>query len=616
MADYADIYGKRVKEFTDDPTLTSSYEGQVWYNSTSGANKALVQIKAWSSGGNLGTARYNLAGAGTQTAALAFNGSAYPNPPNPRTNSTEEYSGFSWSAGGNLNTTTLGAFGFGIQTAAVAASGDNNTPTWEISTQEYNGSSWTTVNNMTTAGRRNGDAVGILTAGVAFGGNVLPSGYTNATEEYDGTNWTAGGNLTTARESFSAAGTQTAALGAGGSNGSNVSNVEQYDGSTWTAVTSLPTARGAGSGSGIQTNALIFAGSGIATSLQYDGTNWTSSATMGTARGGLASAQSGTAVAALGFGGYVPGSGSINNTEEYNSNINAITKAAWASGGNQNTPRVYSGGSGPVTSALIIGGFNGPGLGGFMDDSETYNGTSWTTITNFPYNAVGMFGLGDAEAFIGGAGYNNSASHVTTTAEWSGSSWTSGGNVNGVGQGAGGTGTQTAGIIGNRSTGSGAQAEEYDGSSWTTTPATNVAGAAGGGMAGTQTAALLYGASPSPLYDRTESWNGSSWTSVSALNTGRRFGSMGGSQTAALFGGGNVNPPTSNTAQTELYNGTSWVTSANMATARFYQRGGSHTAADSQLATSGSPNGSAISAATEEFTEGTEVVTASTLTTS
>jgi hypothetical protein len=51
-----------------------------------------------------------------------------------------------------------------------------------------------------------------------------------------------------------------------------------------------------------------------------------------------------------------------------------------------------------------------------------------------------------------------------------------------------------------------------------------------------------------------------------------------------------------------------------MATARFYQRGGSHTAADSQLATSGSPNGSAISAATEEFTEGTTTLNVKTLT--
>ena len=50
MSDYESIHGKRVNFLSSDPTLTSSYEGQVWYNSTSGANKALVQIKAFASG--------------------------------------------------------------------------------------------------------------------------------------------------------------------------------------------------------------------------------------------------------------------------------------------------------------------------------------------------------------------------------------------------------------------------------------------------------------------------------------------------------------------------------------------------------------------------------------
>jgi hypothetical protein len=36
--------------------------------------KSLVQIKAWSAGGNMGTARKGLGGAGTQTAGLGFGG--------------------------------------------------------------------------------------------------------------------------------------------------------------------------------------------------------------------------------------------------------------------------------------------------------------------------------------------------------------------------------------------------------------------------------------------------------------------------------------------------------------------------------------------------------------
>ena len=70
MSNYESIRGTRVKYLTSDPTLNSSTEGQVWYNSTTGTNKALVQIKAWSSVGSLGTSRYDIGGTGTQTAAL------------------------------------------------------------------------------------------------------------------------------------------------------------------------------------------------------------------------------------------------------------------------------------------------------------------------------------------------------------------------------------------------------------------------------------------------------------------------------------------------------------------------------------------------------------------
>jgi hypothetical protein len=56
MSEYSGIRGTRVKYLASDPTLNTSTEGQVWYNSTSGTLKSLVQIKAWSSGGALNTA--------------------------------------------------------------------------------------------------------------------------------------------------------------------------------------------------------------------------------------------------------------------------------------------------------------------------------------------------------------------------------------------------------------------------------------------------------------------------------------------------------------------------------------------------------------------------------
>jgi hypothetical protein len=83
MTTYNELAGLRVNYLGSDPTLNTGNEGQVWYNSTTGTLRSLVQLKAWS-GGNMSTARFLLAGAGTQTAGLAFGGA--PNSPPTKIN--------------------------------------------------------------------------------------------------------------------------------------------------------------------------------------------------------------------------------------------------------------------------------------------------------------------------------------------------------------------------------------------------------------------------------------------------------------------------------------------------------------------------------------------------
>jgi hypothetical protein len=82
------------------------------------------------------------------------------------------------------------------------------------------------------------------------------------TEAYDGTSWTAGGNLNTPRKALAGAGTQTAALGFGGSVPPNTGATELYDGTSWTSSpASLATARDILSGgAGTQTSALAAGG--------------------------------------------------------------------------------------------------------------------------------------------------------------------------------------------------------------------------------------------------------------------------------------------------------------------------------------------------------------------
>jgi hypothetical protein len=74
MATYYGTYGQKVQYLASDPS--DPQIGQVWYNSTSAVLKVRSATTAgtWASGGTMNTARFSLAGSGTQTAALAFGG--------------------------------------------------------------------------------------------------------------------------------------------------------------------------------------------------------------------------------------------------------------------------------------------------------------------------------------------------------------------------------------------------------------------------------------------------------------------------------------------------------------------------------------------------------------
>jgi hypothetical protein len=90
MAEYKGIKGFKVQYLSADPS--DPIIGQTWYNSTSKDLKytGATAAGAWATGNNMNTARQQLAGTGTQTAALAFGGvSPSPTP----TGATEEYDG-------------------------------------------------------------------------------------------------------------------------------------------------------------------------------------------------------------------------------------------------------------------------------------------------------------------------------------------------------------------------------------------------------------------------------------------------------------------------------------------------------------------------------------------
>ena len=122
MSTYRALKGYNIKKIASDPA--NPKEGQIWYNSTSATIKLQPLVKAWASGGALSTGRHHIGGAGTQTAALGYGGTAGSN---EAATVSEEYNGSAWAEGNNLNTGRNNLSSIGIQTAAVAAGGHTGT---------------------------------------------------------------------------------------------------------------------------------------------------------------------------------------------------------------------------------------------------------------------------------------------------------------------------------------------------------------------------------------------------------------------------------------------------------------------------------------------------------
>ena len=608
MSTYKNLIGKDVNFLSTDPDNEQA-EGQIWYNSTSNVFKNLIVGEAWSSGGNLIVGRRYFAGCGTQTAGLAFGGN---HTGSDTDNNTEEYNGSGWANGGNLTTGRAYLAGCGTQTAGLAFGGGTHpSPATQAITEEYNGSSWSEQNDMSTA-RRALAGAGTQTSALAFGGSVPPTLQT-ATEEYGGTSWTSGGAMSTARKYLAGAGaSQTVALAFGGMAPGATNATEEYDGSSWTTGGNLNTSRGYLAGAGTQTAALAMAGYNDKTNTEeYDGTSWSNKPAMATGREGVAGC--GITTAGLVFGGKV--NDVVSNTEEFTSSINVITGGAWASGGNMGTARYTAGDCGVYNAGLVFGG--NPSSAPYTNNStEEYGGTSWTAGGNIPHASSDVSGAGTQTAALA-FGFGDSP--TATTATYDGSSWTTvPGTVPGATSQGRGIGTQTAAIhVGFASPGT--TSLEYDGSSWTAGGTLNNkrSGQKPGGW-GIQTAAVLasgYQTPPATIISNTETYNGTAWTetghSVVAARKRTSVTTAGPNSNGMLMGGGDNAGTNDSSTTVQLYNGTTWVTQANLATARI-NSAGFGTSTNAVVAGGGPP----VTAATEEFTGETSALNIKTITTS
>jgi len=250
----------------------------------------------------------------------------------------------------------------------------------------------------------------------------------------------------------------------------------------------------------------------------------------------------------------------------YNSTSNTLKafnlgSASWTSSGSMSTARAGGGvaRSAPQTASLLFGGYVPPGATA-VDNTEEYNGSSWTAGGALPGTARNCAGAGTQTAglFCGGVGQNNK------TYEYDGSSWTAGGDMSNIAHSEGqAAGLQTAAFIHNAS-----YTEEYNGSSWTTGGAP-ADGKIQGGTSGTQTAGISFGGEP--ISNVAETYNGTSWTAIASMNNNRQNNAGFGTTSSAVSAGGG--PPPSGTNVCEIYNGASWSTTATLNTGRSQMQG-------------------------------------------
>ena len=252
---------------------------------------------------------------------------------------------------------------------------------------------------------------------------------------------------------------------------------------------------------------------------------------------------SGTLTAALYASGYVgpqpapPANLMLATSFEYDG-------SSWTSGGNVNSRAFIGGSAGTQTASLKMGG-NMP-TGAQRGEVEEYNGTSWAEQSDLPTGTQTNTGIGIQTAALSVSG----GADTDITLEYDGSSWTSGGDLGSARVRGFGSGTQTAGMFSGGSLGTSpyfvqTAVEQYDGSSWSSNPASLNAGQAGYtsnnvGTSSRDTAIVAGGhaGNPASVTGVTQIYDGSTWRTAPSMATARQTSLTGDSSAALVVGGG------------------------------------------------------------------------------
>ena len=178
---------------------------------------------------------------------------------------------------------------------------------------------------------------------------------------------------------------------------------------------------------------------------------------------------------------------------------------------------------------------------------------AWASAPSLPVGIAQQACIGTATAAL--SAFGDLDTPVTANAnEYDGTSWTAVNAGTTARRNLAAAGIQTAGLAigGTSPPGNNAQTEQYDGSTWTETG--DIPSARQGlGGAGTTTAAISFGGGIGAGVATSDTFNGTSWTASNSLNNARdNVGGGGVSAPDAMCAGGNT------TTYTEKFDGTCW----------------------------------------------------------
>ena len=413
---------------------------------------------SWTETNNLNTAVSNAGGAGTTTAGLSFGGLRSDPSVTGNTNATEEWDGTSWAAGGTMTSSNRDRGSSGTQTAALGFGGKGPPSNTRVAvTEAYDGSTWTEVADLATARDSGTSAKAGSQTSTFYAGGTTGSAVTTTEEFVAGDNilnegqiwynttgnalkytanigsWASGGTLNTARYGLVGAGTNGAAVVAGGRAPPDTDITETYNGSTWTEEADMNVNRswGASAACTPSTAAIVFGGiDGYPSPTVHDntekwnGTSWTEVADLTTGRD------------------YPFGIGAVNTaalccagSDPTGVLVEKWDGTSWSEVNDLNQARSQGGrGAGTVTAAVCFAGTPGPGK-----TTELYDGTSWTEVNDLNTARAGPVAWGSSTSAMCGSG-----TPITTNCElWNGTCWSETNNMAGGRYDAGYAGVST-----------------------------------------------------------------------------------------------------------------------------------------------------------------------------